>query len=322
MDLELDQFKREIDLTVFASSKGYVLDKRESSANCRVLRHAGTDDKIIVGKASDGHWQYFSVRNRHDNGTVIDFVQKREHKALGDVRRELRDWMHHPGNVGNVRSVVPVQPIARDRARIALAVAAAQSVPTHPYLEARGLSADTLAHPRFRGTWKEAAGSYGNVIFLHHDQDGLSGFEVKNWGFTRFAKGGQRGLWRSLSFPDDMRLVVTESAIDALSFHQLDPNPKARYVSLAGEISSSQEALLARSMQAMQPGGVVVAATDKDKAGHRFAHRLEALAHEHRVGFERATPAMGKDWNEHLQATRALGRSDALELHKKAGIQR
>ena len=57
------------------------------------MRHPATDDKIIVRRDGDGHWTYFSVRDDTDNGTVIDFVQRRRAVGLGGVRKELRAWL-------------------------------------------------------------------------------------------------------------------------------------------------------------------------------------------------------------------------------------
>jgi len=44
---ELDRFKTEINLSQFAASRGYQLDKRESSPNSAVMRHP-EGDKIII----------------------------------------------------------------------------------------------------------------------------------------------------------------------------------------------------------------------------------------------------------------------------------
>ncbi len=301
MDFEIEQFKRDVDLVAFSVSKGYRVDRRESSQSSKVLRHDATGDKLIVSRAADGHWQYFSVRDREDNGTIIDFIQKREQKSLGEVRRELRGWTHTWPPQLPVR--LPLLLTSPDRAAVALEVKRASMPETHPYLEYRGISRDTLSHPRFRGTWRRAAGSHGNVIFMHHDEQGLSGFEVKNHGFTGFSKGGRKGMWSSHTASGDRRLIVTESAIDALSYHQAQPHPNSRYVSFAGEQNPQQPILLDRAILEMRAGSRIVAATDNDKAGHDFAARIRDLSAKHaHVAFERHAPSLGKDWNDHLRA--------------------
>ncbi|HKO91397.1 MAG TPA: toprim domain-containing protein [Polyangiaceae bacterium] len=317
---ELERFKRDVDLSAFAASKGYALDKRESSASCRVLRQEATNDKIIIGKAGDGHWQYFSVRDRDDNGTIIDFIQRRERKTLGEVRRELREWTHTERELPAFARQ-PVQPVTKDRAAVAIAVARSTVVETHPYLESRGLTRETLSGPRFQGTWRQADGAHQNVMFLHRDGDGLAGFELKNSGFTGFSRGGDKGLWASSARPTDHRLVIAESAIDALSYHQANPHPKTRYLSFAGGLNERQPELIERAISWMPAGSTVVAATDNDKEGRVFAERIAELCAKHpHVTFERHAPTLGKDWNDQLQALRSPKRP--LEPSQRPGPER
>ena len=49
------------------------------------MRHPTTDDKIVIRRDDDGHWIYFSVRDNFDHGTVIDFVQRRGSRNLGEA---------------------------------------------------------------------------------------------------------------------------------------------------------------------------------------------------------------------------------------------
>jgi hypothetical protein len=305
---ELDRFKRHVSLLEFAISKGYRLDKRESSLSSKVLRHEPTDDKLVVGRARDGHWQYFSVRDSADNGTIIDFLQRRERKTLGQIRHELREWTHTTREFQVPASHREVAPTTRDRALIALEVARAEAVTAHPYLvRERALQPETLNAERFRGTWKVAVASHGNVLFLHHDERGLCGFEIKNRGFTGFAKGGEKGIWLSNSRATDTRLVIAESAIDALSYHQLRPSEHTRYVSVAGALNRHQPDLLERAMARMRAGSTIVAGTDNDKAGHELAQRIRELGAKHAdLRFERHVPEVGKDWNDQLRASLAV----------------
>ena len=84
-------FKRRINLTLYAATYGYVLDRRSSSRNSAVKTHPA-GDKIVVAKKEDGHWVYFSVRDPSDHGSIIDFVQRRDGGTLAEVRAMLRPW--------------------------------------------------------------------------------------------------------------------------------------------------------------------------------------------------------------------------------------
>ena len=45
------------------------------------MRHSN-GDKIVVNRGADGHYVYFSVRDDDDNGSIIDFVQRRDRISL------------------------------------------------------------------------------------------------------------------------------------------------------------------------------------------------------------------------------------------------
>jgi len=89
---ELERFKIDINLTEYAATEGYQLDRRASSRNSVVMRPPG-GDKIVIARGEDPHWVYFSVRDDTDNGSIIDFIQHRRRCSIGEVRRELRPWI-------------------------------------------------------------------------------------------------------------------------------------------------------------------------------------------------------------------------------------
>jgi Toprim-like len=295
---ELERFKSEINLTEYAASRGYRLDRRESSRNSVVMRHPATDDKIIVGRAPhDRHWIYFSVRDERDHGTIVDFVRRRGRGTLADVRGELQPW------IGADRPAVAtelyrrsVSPRTVDRGAVARVFGAARAVANIPYLNSRGIRPATLGGERFAGTFR--ADGRGNVLFPHSDHDGLAGFESKNHGWTSFSPGGVKALWRSRSLPDDRRLVLVESAIDALSFCQLDRDPHASFASTAGSLSEHQRALLGVTLGALPAGTVIVLAFDHDDAGDKLADQVRAIGG---AEFSRSCSPIGKDWNDCLR---------------------
>ena len=147
---------------------------------------------------------------------------------------------------------------------------------------------------------------YRNAVFPHFDAEGLCGYEIKNSGFTGFASGGTKAVWHSKPEPTDNKLVITESAIDALSYHQLHrrENERTRYVSIAGAPSPYQLDIVEKGVAKMPAGSTVVAAVDGDQAGTKVAKQLEDITARHpEVTFKRASPepALGKDWNDVLQ---------------------
>lgn len=302
-DHELDCFKRDIHLVAFAVERyGYVRDRRESSRASHVLRHEASDDKIVVRQDADGHWTYFSVRDGRDNGTVIDFVQARGGRGLREVREELRRYLGSARPPPEHPATSP-RPARLDTRSVEEAFAQARRADNSPYLNARGLRPETLGDRRFADTWR--LGPYQNVLFAHRDDTGaVTGFEVKNQGLTGFATGGRKSAWQSQARPDDRALVLTESAIDALSHYQLHPEHagRTRYLSTAGQPSNSQMELLDRIFGHLPPACTVVAAVDADAPGHTLAGRLETLVRRHNhLGFLRDAPQGAKDWNDVLR---------------------
>ena len=302
MDDELDHFKRTANLTEIAASKGYEFTSgRPGTAASVSMRHPSTDDKIIIRRDRDGHWTYFSVRDDRDNGTVVDFLQRRCALTLAGVRKELRSWLREDRSRPGFLNYRPV-PAARsgDEAAVARAYSAA-ATGDNRYLISRGLRRGTLRDPRFAGTFR--TDRRGNVLFPHldpNDRARVVGFEIKNKSFTSFASGGRKTFWISALRPDDSRLVIVEGVIDALSYHQLFPYAFARYLSTAGSVGSRQLTLLRRAISAMPIRTEVVVATDNDAAGDNLHRQIEEVAGPARV--RRHASPVPKDWNDYLCA--------------------
>jgi hypothetical protein len=299
IDAELDAFKTSIDLRAYAASQGYALDRRESWAGSAVMRHVN-GDKLIFKRDADGHYVYFSVRDDRDHGTIIDFIQKRLRLSLGEIRKTLRPWV---GRQATALPYPPLTPTPKDRMKIEKAYGRMQDAAAHPYLESeRAIPAALLQTDRFAGRIRIDVRQ--NAIFPHFDAQGLSGYEIKNSNFTGFSPGGTKGLWISRKQPGDNRLVICESAIDALSHAVLFPEERSRYGSFAGQISPAQREWIRATAARLPLKSTIVAATDADKEGGKLADLIreaveligrDDLAHVvHRpIGF--------KDWNDQLR---------------------
>ncbi|TQF13423.1 DUF3991 domain-containing protein [Myxococcus llanfairpwllgwyngyllgogerychwyrndrobwllllantysiliogogogochensis] len=327
-DNELERFKSHINLPEYAATLGYTFSRQESSRAAVTMRHPDTDDKVIIKRGGDGHYVYFSVRDDNDNGTIIDFCQRRRRGSLGEVRKELR------GYIGDSRPKPPLPEYVHaleiadaDRPGVQKRVNQMVQPATSLYLNGRGIRPETLTDSRFVGTWRED--SRGNAIFLHRDVEGISGYEVKNRGYTGFAKGGVKAVWASNAKVTDTTLAFTEATIDAFSYHQLRGGPDHRYASTGGALSPHQHELIGKMIRKMPPHGVVITAFDKDAIGDKLAATITEIAATANPGIRvvRDVPSIGKDWNDELklkeqayiravetQRRRAVGRSRGAEL--------
>jgi len=295
---ELERFKREISLPEYAASEGYDLISNESSRNSFVMQRESDNDKIIVATGQDGHGIYFSVRDNADNGSIIDFLQRRKGLNLGQVRKELRPWIGQSAPI-NHKIKKPV-PSTADRQKVLQVIGRSQPAGTHEYLVNRGIHSETLADLRFSGVIRRD--QRGNALFLHYDSEGLSGYEIKNYeGFTGFASGGKKSIWYSTNTGKSDRLVITETAIDALSHAEAVGTPKDAYVSFAGSMSPDQlDILKAVLSNAHEAGQTLVIAVDNDKSGSYFEAQLRDLAPEG-MTIVRDAPKLGNDWNDTLE---------------------
>lgn len=303
-DRELDTFKREVNLAEFAAAFGYLVDKKASSRNSVVMSHPN-GDKVVIARDEDGHWIFFSVRDDKDNGSIIDFVQRRSGGTLGTVRKELRGWLSnrpaHSIRLGD--QCLSPEPTSKNILRVRASFENTKVITQHPYLEReRCIPAEVLAGPRFSGCVRTDA--RGNAIFPHLNELGLCGFEIKNKNFTGFSPGGEKGLWQSAALEADNSLVICESAIDALSHFALKCPERSRYVSIAGAMNPGQPELLRGAAKNISH---ILVATDNDEGGDRLTvaiqHALNSLASQMEI-LEDRPPLRETDWNDVLAAQR------------------
>lgn len=192
-----------------------------------------------------------------------------------------------------------------------------------PVLAAQGLRPETLSAPAFRGRWRDDG--KGTVSFAHEHHHQAAGAELQTLkGSTAPDKSvAARGLWEGCApAPQALRrIVVTERALDALSFHQLRGDSHTHYISVGGTLTSSQQAALGKVLQhfaAQAPAGgpplTVVSAFSNSREGVALSRELQNLVPP-ALAFERSAPPHGRDWNATVQAKeRDYIRSQGIKL--------
>lgn len=298
---ELESFKSEIRLHEYAASLGYVVDPSESSKREIVLRAGG--DKISIRRDTDGHYVYYSFRDHADNGTILDFIKRRQGKNLGEARKVLRVWLGRDRQI-TIPAFEHLTPAPRaNRAKVQAEYAAMKNLHWHDYLEKeRCLPRLVLRGPRFKGCIRVDARS--NAIFPHYDGKALCGFEKRNRDFKAFASEGEKGLWLSNQLPGDRRLVIGESAIDCISHHAVFTDEYTRYASIAGGLNPIQPDLILKQCDSLLPSAEVVAITHADVDGDRYAAVIRQCILDtgrYDLAFNIHRPAEVKDWNDVLR---------------------
>lgn len=294
---ELRLFKTNINLSQYVASHGYKFDWMESYPNAAVMKNP-EGEKIFITRWEGNQWHYFNPGDWYDKGTIIDLVQRQEKIPLGRVREILRPWLEDsPISVPSRSYVDNLTPVSISRQNAIESFYRGVCIRDSPLLEKKGLSPSTLSSERFMGMiWEDGK---GNVLFPHYDEHGLSGYEIKGRDFTGFSEEGVEALWKSQKKFSDQRLVIVESAIDALSYHQLHGDTTARYIATGGSMSEHQKWLIESSIHEMPYDSKIVIAFDKDGQGDNFANEVLTLSSS--SSFERHVPEMGADWNEELQ---------------------
>lgn len=299
---ELARFKSEINLSEYAASCGYMLDRSESSKNSVVMRKDG--DKIIIARALSQHYIYFSRRSDTDNGTIIDFIQNRTGNNLGQIRKELRPWIggqaRKPSAITYYQKNITIT--KQDREKVIHNYSTFKKFDSLPYLKGRGIPDDVVADHRFKG--RIFRDRRRNAIFPHFDENGLCGYEIKNKNYTGFASGGIKTVWVSQCFKQDAALVFTESAIESLSHFTLYRNPSHRYVSVGGSWSEDAEKFILKLVDTFK-GKTIILAFNNDEAGHDMAKKMRSAIgnnRTHRHDILEIYPAeKGMDWNNVLR---------------------
>jgi hypothetical protein len=170
----------------------------------------------------------------------------------------------------------------------------------------RGLPESILGAARMADAIRE--GPHGSAWFAHRDGAGLlTGIEMRGPAWRNFSAGGSKTLFRLPGGAGRLtRVAVCEAAIDAMSLAAIERDRRdTLYAATAGGIGPATIAALQQLLQDLMadPAGILVAATDADTAGRRYAGRLEDLAMEAGVRFDAILPPNGlNDWNDALRA--------------------
>lgn len=308
---EMKRMKAELSIVDLALAAGWTIDRLESSQNHVVLRCAGEKINVSPGR-QHGIREVFSTRDsRQASGTVIDFAcWVNNTRNIGEGRAYLRPFLSAPPP--RTRTA---EAFVKEKTPVDFAAEWASFEPyaNRGYLEGRGLTQETIA--RFEDSIKiDTTTGYRNVVFAHRRGGNVTGWEIKNFGFRGgFTKNGNRTLFLGPAVTDEIeKIVITESAIDAMSYHQLDGEGKHRtlYASLAGNPSKEQiDQIMELGLRLTNVNEIIIG-TDADESGDRMATLLMSslppgIATRHRPEFSVSEQGAGKkDWNDLVRGAR------------------
>lgn len=305
-DLTFDQIKQQVELPELLTHYGYSLKPGENLKKGKWHVFEG-DDTLVVFKGRGNDWMYFNAQDDRDKGTAIDWMKNRvasgrivgleqlpDRNVWQSVNDHFRTYLSLPEAARPRLELPPIETTAPNEKFQNIYIKDCRPLDDTAYLESRGLSKDTLQNPQFAGrilnqnftVQREGMPpkTYTNTAFPAYNEGRVVGLELKGSGFKGQAPGSEfsRSLW--VSNPPTGKaathLIISESAIDTLSYAQSHPNDKAIYASTAGILTQNKIFEMKRLMGQEHLTGIK-SAFGNDTQGHHFDTRLLAgFAHE------------------------------------------
>ncbi len=305
-DRELEELRTRVDCRVVLERDGWTLDRRESTRRAVKYRRGAGEIVIVIhgGRGwfdplSDAKGDVFTLARILWGGSFREICASL--RPLVGVESMPRDWERRQDH-----SPPPV-PLLRRWSRRAVP---RPDSPTWRYMTvARSLPAKVLERAIAVGLLRE--GPRGSLWAAHRDAAGrLTGWEERGPRWRGFATRGTKVLFR-FGASEPRRLCITEAAIDAMSLAALEALPAdTLYVSTGGGWGPASVDPL-RALAAA-PGVELVAATDCNPQGERYAERLAVLAGETGCAFSRLASELD-DWNDQLRALRPTAGARRIE---------
>ena len=159
-------------------------------------------------------------------------------------------------------------------------------------------------------------GSFGCAWFAHRGADAaVTHVEIRGPDYRGSLKGGTKTLFRfGRAGKGVCRIAITEAPIDALSLAAIEGyRTDTLYVATGGGIGPGTVSALQDAISGIEdaPNARLVAATDANRAGDRYAERLGEIAAAAGIAAKRLRPIGATDWNDILRerdAKRGNGR--------------
>ena len=301
---ELERFKTDINIADVAIDMGYEIDERKSSRKSIVLKAGG--DVIIISRNSNGHYMYFNPNNPRDAGTIIDFIQNRTNKNLGQVRKLLRQYLQSDNRIqlemSNTNEIKEHYEILDKFGKLWKKL---KKQDNKDWLSSdiRGISIDTLNQTN-------------NIVYISeekkfylpiYNESGICGLYTLDKAMKEkfFIKGSIKGIWANRALRKDItKIVITESPVDSLSAMELkrgdEDEDTTLHIATLGRMGQEAKETLKKVFKYL-PNAELIIATDMDEAGEDIAREVAKLAKEAGLNNVNRLTFEAKDLNEYLQ---------------------
>ncbi len=287
-------FRNEISIIELALSVGYKIRKKEG-IKWPVLKDEVSGDKIIiVNPQSKSNQGYFNPKDAKDKGTLINFVKNRigsifpyhnDKSEVGNINAVLYNYQNLPLPERNLLKTDVIHLVKEYSEKEFFLPDGLSELKNPFYLHYRGILSQTINDPLFKHkVFNVKVGDYNNIGFPYFNHSGeIVGFEIRNKQFKHVIEGSDRsvGIWHS-NIPKTLEAaILTESPIDALSYHQIKGKKNSWYVSFGGSVTVGQletvKSIIAQTDAI--PGLKIISAVDNDEMGKIYTQKFkEAFA--------------------------------------------
>ena len=299
--MDLEPLKN-INVARLAERLGFERDKYDRKAYRR--------GDLKVGIDATGRFNSFNDTNLHGKG-AIDFVMKAENKdfkqAIEFLSNEYACYDYKPEKPSfqpekeQEKKILEMPTRTKDESAMKHGIG---------YLADRNLNLKEIKDLAERR--QLYFDDKTNIVFVCRDAFGnTTGAEIKNKDFKGMAKGTDRDKGAfSIEQGEPKTIILTESAIDAMSYKDFKKPANAVIISTGGVMPHTttfiEEVIKKYDIQNIKIG------YDADEAGQKAANALKVELQKNftDIEVEIEKPA-GKDWNEDLKSkAKEIGRSE------------
>ena len=279
-----ERLSQEVDLVQYAELCGYWINQNESPIDFLVMEKE--EDRILIARDDQGRDLYFSLIHPDDQGSFSEFVRKKKALSVGEVRKRMRERKTIPSSSTPRLPSLSLDWIKKTVNTFRLLRPYSGSV-----LESRfGLRPETIE--KFQDQIRED--DQGNVCFLHRNNKGLTGWEVQGESQGGFSEWGTHSFFVGKTGKTITRVVIVQSATEAMSHVQIRGNEGDCYLSLGGGLSRRQLDSLKKVSKNFR---TMLIATGDDEKGMNLVEEIEREVH----GLFQELPSSGRTWNEKIQ---------------------
>ena len=259
----------------------HAITKQPAWSVARFIEHASTKLPLMPDQVARA-LTYFADADTDEDDQPLGYSTPWE-AVKKDLVRGVQEWERD----------------RREREAVERMLAGTTGVTDGKALHRFGIRPETIRDERFFAAVHETPD--GTIVFAFSGGTGVVGALLQGQGNAPLPPAGrpERGVWSSAANVHDDVLVLVDSPVEALSYHQANPNPRARYVATGKDIKGDVEALIREAVSAMPSRSRLVLAFPRTSRGASLSARIEALVPERKP--TRHLPQRGSSWSSYVQ---------------------